>query len=474
MIATLGCDVDWVCQLCDITYQWLTWWCNLMHGTQKFSLWPPQQRVYSLYPHAFLLMDTLLSENVQNNPKPKCKYTKHVPLTIPTIPKPPPLADSPEYHQTSSSGSPQTPQSPQISPTVLQLIWDHAGTGITLSQSPSPTTPGSGLSLLEPFSHEQQPILKHSTQFEHIDLVLQCCQDHFDNLAEFLDALFTNIECGSAHTRIQRHWHMVRLFLQGKATIKPVTIVEKIYNHWYSFPAPKSTKLHERNLAFDPCTIPNTIDYAWPSMSCWALRLVGNCAYKEIGNLAQTDSQTDIPVRLAASTKSNTPCTQVVTWEDISTFTIASWVECFKKNVRVSWYLTECMAGPHRLEVIICKWWPHPMVYILLWNHSSQIQVAAILSFVLSRNRFTNGYITMHMGIWHFTCKSHIDVKHVYCWMGLCISDMAARKALATMSSARMASLQEHVSAATMKGEAHYCIILDNIQQYIRAFEPGI
>ena len=101
-------------------------------------------------------MDASPSQNQLNVPKTRRKYTYHIPLTIPQVPQPPPLADSPEYRLQTSPASPTTPQTPEIAPAVLQLIRDHAGAGIILSQSASPTTPDSDASLLEPFSHQQQ------------------------------------------------------------------------------------------------------------------------------------------------------------------------------------------------------------------------------------------------------------------------------------------------------------------------------
>lgn len=137
-------------------------------------------------------MDPLPPQNEPNVPKNRRKYTYHAPLTIPKIPQPPPLADSPEYRLTPSSSSPTTLQTPQISPTVLQLIRDHAGTGVTLSQSASPTTPDSNNSLLEPFAHQQVKKVLLS-KFDHVDRVLESCQENFETLADFLDALFENV-----------------------------------------------------------------------------------------------------------------------------------------------------------------------------------------------------------------------------------------------------------------------------------------
>lgn len=227
-------------------------------------------------------MDQLPTQTDPNAPKPHRKYKKLVTLTIPEIPRPPPLADSPEYCRVSTSSSPQTPQ---ISPTVLHLIEEHGGAGITLSKSTSPSTPDSASSLLEPFTH-QQTLKPHLSQFDHVDLVLKSCQEHFDTLADFFDTLFEKPPKSAPDPCTSCHRNMLRSFLQGKNTVKPIAIIEKIYNNRYSYPSYRSVSVHEQSLSFDPNVSPSDIGYARPAMSSRALRLVGNCAYKEIASVS--------------------------------------------------------------------------------------------------------------------------------------------------------------------------------------------
>ncbi|KAJ7866904.1 hypothetical protein B0H13DRAFT_2352162 [Mycena leptocephala] len=69
------------------------------------------------------------------------------------------------------------------------------------------------------------------------------------------------------------------------------------------------------------------------------------------------------------------------------------------------WYLTECFTASRKGgEVIIKKTRPHPV-----------IQVGAISSFVMSRNRYASGSLGLPLGLWLFACQAHIDVKHVLC-----------------------------------------------------------
>ncbi|KAJ7884060.1 hypothetical protein B0H13DRAFT_2343839 [Mycena leptocephala] len=55
----------------------------------------------------------------------------------------------------------------------------------------------------------------------------------------------------------------------------------------------------------------------------------------------------------------------------------------------------------------------------------------------------------MVLGVWHFACKSHIDVKRVYCRFGYGVSDKIARNALNFMTVASLNELRASVKDAT-------------------------
>ena len=42
------------------------------------------------------------------------------------------------------------------------------------------------------------------------------------------------------------------------------------------------------------------------------------------------------------------------------------------------------------------------------------------------------------------------------------------------MSQARISQLQEHISDDLKRGEVMHALVLDNVQQYVRVFKPGI
>ncbi len=98
----------------------------------------------------------------------------------------------------------------------------------------------------------------------------------------------------------------------------------------------------------------------------------------------------------------------------------------------------------------------------------------ALSSFLISRNNNANGALGIIIGIWLFSCQAHIDIKHIFCHIGLSISDMAVQNALMTMTQASCKEMQEQVSTAAKNGEVAACLILDNIQVCHNIYEPGI
>lgn len=77
----------------------------------------------------------------------------------------------------------------------------------------------------------------------------------------------------------------------------------------------------------------------------------------------------------------------------------------------------------------------------------SQIQISAINSFILTRNRFANEELALALGIWHFTVKSHIDVKCVYSRFGNIVSDNTVWNALDSMMDSSLATLRDSMRA---------------------------
>ncbi len=103
-----------------------------------------------------------------------------------------------------------------------------------------------------------------------------------------------------------------------------------------------------------------------------------------------------------------------------------------------------------------------------------KVQASAISSFIMSRNKYANGYIALVMGVWNFACKSHIDLKRVYCQLGLMVSNTTVQNALNSMTRNGRIYLQSSVARNLAVGHLGYCVVLDNVQQYTQVHEPGI
>jgi hypothetical protein len=74
----------------------------------------------------------------------------------------------------------------------------------------------------------------------------------------------------------------VKSFLSGTSNVRAAHIINAIYNHWYSNPPTR----HDENLhQFSPSIMPNTIRYAGPAISSWALQLVLDATRQEVDYL---------------------------------------------------------------------------------------------------------------------------------------------------------------------------------------------
>ena len=181
----------------------------------------------------------------------------------------------------------------------------------------------------------------------------------FDSIGEFLEILFYN-PVGKDDPRSVAHGLAIARFLQGKTKIKMSDIISLIYSHKHSAPSPKSTRYHERHAPFSPSVFPAEIHHARPSLFTWATNLIANHIHCEIYKLTVKDVNT----HLRASTKGqhSEDSINLVTWEALGKFSIASLCEKYRTHAPVSWYLTESMAGPRKGGVVIVrKRRPHPI-----------------------------------------------------------------------------------------------------------------
>ncbi|KAJ7087479.1 hypothetical protein C8R44DRAFT_565270, partial [Mycena epipterygia] len=225
-------------------------------------------------------------------------------------------------------------------------------------------------------------------------------------------------------------------------------LIDLIYDHPQS--RPKRKHPAQVAAAFSPHLPLSSILYARPCLSAWATRLIGDETYRRIGQLAKKSDDPDSRTHVRATTNGRKEGAKVATWEHME-FTMQGLAERYWEADDFIWYLTECFCAPCvKGKVVIRKRRPHPA-----------IQVSTISSFIISRN---SGDLALPLGIWHFACKSHVDVKRVYCRLGSIVGDSTSRKALNSMSAADMETLQNSVRAATAVDEAEWGKILDNVQ----------
>ncbi|KAJ7689428.1 hypothetical protein B0H17DRAFT_1202321 [Mycena rosella] len=182
-------------------------------------------------------------------------------------------------------------------------------------------------------------------------------------------------------------------------------------------------------------------------MSTWATRLVAAEARKQ--TLQATKEDLDDPesrVQLRASTNGRGhPSAHIVTWKDFKNFSIDTISKKYWAKLKLPMFLSQYMAAPRVKGVFVeCKRRPYPM-----------IQVAALSSFILAQNLYANGDMAMLLGIWHFVCKSHVDVKR-------------------SMADASMAKMCTETEEASSRDKVEHCICLDNVQEHDALYEQGV
>jgi hypothetical protein len=77
-------------------------------------------------------------------------------------------------------------------------------------------------------------------------------------------------------------------------------------------------------------------------------------------------------------------------------------------------------------------------------------------------------------GIWLFAVKAHVDIKRICFRLGTSICDASIRRALESITASSRKILQESVQEYHRRGESGWCVVLDNIQEYVVVHEPGI
>ncbi|KAJ7027286.1 hypothetical protein C8F04DRAFT_1212422 [Mycena alexandri] len=353
---------------------------------------------------------------------------KQLALTVPVLPPPPPNAD--QYRVAG------------FLPTVSLLSVPPPDPVEPRIRAPKRTS-------------EERVTADVAAKFDMMERILANL-DPFSSLGEFLSFLFHHHPHGESDPRGLSHAKVVSRFLSGRSLIRMADILPLIYQHKNSFPSVNSTRSHERNTMFCTSGRPEDLQHARPYLSTWAVRLTAEEAGRQVE--AGTHNDPDNPnsrVQLRA---------KIITPQDLGHFSIRHIEQQYLKTLPLPMMLTEFMAAP-RVEgvFVVRERRPHPM-----------IQVSAIASFIVSRNRYANGDLAMILGIWHFACKSHVDLKRVYCRLASTVSDTTSRDALVSVTAANFTALQSKTKAATARGERITATIFDNVQEYCPVYEQGI
>ncbi|KAE9386841.1 hypothetical protein BT96DRAFT_960505 [Gymnopus androsaceus JB14] len=320
----------------------------------------------------------------------------------------------------------------------------------------------------------RQPKHVAMLQFQCIERAMEVLLDelHFSSVAEFFLLYIQQIPHKDTESFGDQHCRTLKVFLQGHTKVKPIEIVEKLYHHRYSYPSYKSIhKQEQSSLCFHPSFPPKDIAYARPSISTWATQLVGKHVKKSVRDLRHDpeipNSLSDrVPVRLAAAANDNAKAKGVctVTKDDLMSFQFSNCAKLFRMRSPLVWYLTKCMAVPKKNGVLAVRKWRNP----------ETIQTSAIASFVLSGNQYANGYMAMHMGIWHTACGSHVDVKRAYSHLASSMHETTARCALETMADDSLENLWTEVKTGEKRYQVLYQYVLDNIQEFVQVWEGGV
>ncbi|THU99509.1 hypothetical protein K435DRAFT_939012 [Dendrothele bispora CBS 962.96] len=290
----------------------------------------------------------------------------------------------------------------------------------------------------------------------------------YTSVAEFFYDYLEPIPRRSSNNFDTSHRNSVSSFLQGRMQVKPVDLVQRIFDHRYSFPSSRcKNKDEERKKSYSDSLDPRNISYARCSLSTWATQAIGSRVYRDIQKLIHPspildDDTPHISSRLVSSANLRTRAKGVktVTKSDLLSFKLSDRIIFFKKHAPLVWYLTDCMASSRNVE--------------RKRRSPSIVQVAAISSFVLARNQYANGYWAMQNGIWHIACQSHVDVRRIDCHKGASVHDTTARRALATIAEDSLEGLRVDMAKSNEEMQMSYRWVLDNIQQFLKVWEAGI
>ncbi|KAK1235738.1 hypothetical protein PQX77_001026 [Marasmius sp. AFHP31] len=278
-------------------------------------------------------------------------------------------------------------------------------------------------------------------------------------LGEFLTLLFW-YQCNKeSDLRQSSHRSAVCRFLQGRTSVHPLTVVQKMYHHPASYPSyqcnPASKK--QRSMAFSLDISPKNIKFAKPAISSWAAQLSVTQLHRDITRLTQTDTRNpeDVPARISP---------ELVTWDDINSFTPERSIATIKRRAPYLYRHLRYLAEPRKSGV------PVPRK-----NRPTDIRIlTAFNTLIVGHNRYVNGYFSLPMGVQLFSLQAHTDLRRILCRMGLSVSDSTVQKALEFMTCSEREEMQQSTVEAAGRGESDKSYVFDNVQEHCAVYEGGV
>ncbi|KAJ7928678.1 hypothetical protein B0H13DRAFT_1860252 [Mycena leptocephala] len=271
----------------------------------------------------------------------------------------------------------------------------------------------------------------------------------FDTLGDFLAIVFYNKPRNETDPRGTTHANAVAQFLRGRTEIKMSHILPLMCHHKASFPHSKCVDVHEQKEMFATSGPVNQSNHARPFMSTWATRLVALEARKQVGRATKDDpNDPDTQTRFRAHSNDRTNA-KVISWLELLSHFNLKWIESiYCIRLPLPMFLTQHMAAPSSKGVFF-------------------IQVGAIASFIISRNRYANADLAMALG------SGILRASRTSMLSGSTVDSVTVH-ALNSMTTASLAELRDKIKDATERGQTEGCLLLDNAQQYCDVHEQGI
>ncbi|KAA1479037.1 hypothetical protein DENSPDRAFT_788720 [Dentipellis sp. KUC8613] len=306
---------------------------------------------------------------------------------------------------------------------------------------------------------------------EKLDEILRAIGDADFTLGKFLVLLFTPIKenptsnkpptktkLKAQRTRDSRRQSYVSHFLSGMSEdYKPIDVVKLMYTH----PSSRHhTQYEDRNHNFSVSRPSDSIFFARPALSTWALELVVDKMHKESDYLVSRASGLRVCGSHIKKPKmhndgSHADADPVVSWNIIREFSLEKLESKYKTFAPVTWHVLWRFMQPNRpgssAGDVVRRYRPRNIVC-----------TSIISEMAFARNQRTN-LLAMCRGISLFAMKAHQTVYRVDSCLAQSVAYSTVRQALILMAEGQRQAWEE----AIRNGEEDDAnTVLDNLQAH--------